>query len=62
MNPILALTTLDETRARENERPAPTAFPPASGSSTSASLIVVMIVYVLFGFAGFYLAAHVSML
>jgi hypothetical protein len=57
MNPILALTTLDETRARENERQAPTAFRQASGSSTSASLIVVMIVYVLFGFAGFYLAA-----
>ena len=62
MNPILALTTLDETRVRNNERQAPTAFHPVSGSSTSASLIVVMIVYVLFGFAGFYLAAHVSML
>jgi len=62
MNPILALTTLDETRGRKNEGHAPTAFHPVSGSSTSASLIVVMIVYVLFGFAGFYLAAHVSML
>ena len=59
MNPILALTTLDETRARKNEHQAPRQ---ASGSSTSASLIVVMIVYVLFGFVGFYLAAQVTML
>ena len=62
MNPILALTTLDETHVRNNERQAPIAFRRASGSSTSASLIVVMIVYVLFCFAGFYMAAHVSML
>ena len=58
MNPTLPMTTLPEAR----ERTMQTAPNRAPASAASTSLIVVMIVYVLFGFAGFYAAAQVAML
>ena len=62
MNPAPALTTLAAARDRKNECKMPTALNRAPASTTSTSLIVVMIVYVLFGFAGFYAAAQVTVL